>query len=228
MTDQPPVREERYRAEMPQIPGIEPGGRRPSGLPAPLLVIGGLTAVVLVVALIGWMISRSHRNSSSPDPAAQVEVPAPDLGNPPPQVPPANRGIATVDELAKPWSYAQFEYRDPLSGERFPALLLRLPAGSATQPGGYWAMNLKAPYSNCEVELVTDLGKLKTDYGFRAARHPMIGNPCSRTLFDPLKMTNLPGNIWVRGAIVQGSDLRPPLGIEIRIEGRNIFAVRME
>jgi len=118
-------------------------------------------------------------------------------------VPPANRGIATVDELAKPWSSVQFDYRDPLSGERVPALLLRLPAGSAMQPGGYWAMNLKAPYNNCEVEFVADLEKLKTDYGFRTARHPMVGNPCTRTIFDPLKMTNLPGNIWVRGAIVQ-------------------------
>jgi len=27
---------------------------------------------------------------------------------------------------------------------------------------------------------------------------------------------------------VQGSDLRPPLGIEVKIEGKDIFAVRME
>jgi hypothetical protein len=230
MADQPPVHDDRFKAEMPQIPGIDPGssGKRPGGFPAPLLVIGGLIAVVLAVVIIGRIVSRSHRNANAADPSAQVEVPAPDLGNPPPQVPPANRGIATIDELAKPWSSVQFDYRDPLSGERVPALLLRLPAGSAMQPGGYWAMNLKAPYNNCEVEFVADLEKLKTDYGFRTARHPMVGNPCSRTIFDPLKMTNLPGNIWVRGAIVQGSDLRPPLGIEIKIEGKNIFAVRME
>jgi hypothetical protein len=41
-------------------------------------------------------------------------------------------------------------------------------------------------------------------------------------------MTMLPGNIWVRGAIVQGSDVRPPLGIEIKIQGKNILAVRRE
>ncbi len=228
MTDQPPVQDDRFKAEMPQIPGVGAGsGKRPGGLPAPLMVIGGLIVVVFAIVIIGRIMSPSHRNAPA-DPSAQVEVPSPDLGNPPPQVPPANRGIATVDELSKPWSAIQFDYRDPLSGERFPALLLRLPAGSATHPGGYWAMNLKAPYNGCEVELVTDLEKLRTDYGFRAARHPMIGNPCSRTVFDPLKMTNLPGNIWVRGAIVQGSDLRPPLGIELKIEGRNIFAVRME
>jgi hypothetical protein len=56
----------------------------------------------------------------------------------------------------------------------------------------------------------------------------MVGNPCSRTLYDPLKLTNLPGNVWVRGAIAQGSDLRPPLGIELKVQGKNINAVRME
>jgi hypothetical protein len=47
-------------------------------------------------------------------------------------------------------------------------------------------------------------------------------------VFDPLKLTNLPGNVWVRGAIVQGSDLRPPIGIEVQIQGKEIRAVRME
>jgi hypothetical protein len=32
----------------------------------------------------------------------------------------------------------------------------------------------------------------------------------------------------VRGAIVQGSDLRPPLAIELKVKGKTIQAVRME
>jgi len=32
----------------------------------------------------------------------------------------------------------------------------------------------------------------------------------------------------VRGAIVQGSDIRPPLGIELNVQGKTIQAVRME
>jgi hypothetical protein len=48
-------------------------------------------------------------------------------------------------------------------------------------------------------------------------------------VFDPLKMMNIPGSVlWVRGAIVQGSDLRPPLGIEVEIHDRQILAARME
>jgi hypothetical protein len=56
----------------------------------------------------------------------------------------------------------------------------------------------------------------------------MVGNPCSRTVYDPLKMMNIPGSIWARGAIVQGSDVRPPLGIEVEIHDRQILAARME
>jgi hypothetical protein len=88
---------------------------------------------------------------------------------------------------------------------------------------------VNAPYGNCRLEYITDLAKLKTDYDFQAAKHPMVGNPCSRTLFDPLKMVSLPGgNIFVRGGIVQGSDLRPPFGIELRVRGKEIEAIRSE
>jgi hypothetical protein len=87
---------------------------------------------------------------------------------------------------------------------------------------------MNAPYGDCKLEYVKDLDRLKSDYGFKGARHPMVGNPCSRTLYDPLKLSNLPGDVWVRGAIVQGSDLRPPLGIELNVQGKSIQAVRME
>jgi len=32
----------------------------------------------------------------------------------------------------------------------------------------------------------------------------------------------------VRTAIVQGSDIRPPLGIEVEVRGKDILATRME
>jgi hypothetical protein len=100
--------------------------------------------------------------------------------------------------------------------------------GSPAQANGYWAFSLNAPYGNCRLEYLADVQKLRSDYGFSAARHPMVGNPCSRTVFDPLKMSDLAGNVFVRGGIVQGSDLRPPLGIEIKVQSKNILAVRME
>jgi len=47
-------------------------------------------------------------------------------------------------------------------------------------------------------------------------------------VYDPLKLMNIPGSVWVRGAIVQGSDLRPPLGIEVEVRDKQILAARME
>lgn len=140
----------------------------------------------------------------------------------------ASPGIANIEEMAKPWSSRKFFIRNELSGENIPAMLIRLPTGSASQAGGYWAFSVSSPYGDCRLEYVTDLAKLKTDYGLSAAKHPMVGNPCSRTVFDPLKMTNLPGDFFVRGGIVQGSDLRPPLGVEIRVHGKDILAIRTE
>jgi hypothetical protein len=43
-----------------------------------------------------------------------------------------------------------------------------------------------------------------------------------------MKTANLPGDIWTRGGIVQGSDLRPPFGVEIEIQGKQILAIRSE
>ena len=114
-----------------------------------------------------------------------------------------------------------------MTGENFPSLILRLPGGAPTQSSGYWAFSLQEPFGHCQLEYIEDFAKLSAEYGFRA-KHPMVGNPCNRSVFDPLQLVDLPGNVWVRGAIAQGSAIRPPLGIEVRIEGKQILAVRME
>jgi hypothetical protein len=55
----------------------------------------------------------------------------------------------------------------------------------------------------------------------------MIGDPCNRAVFDLLKYGTGPAGV-VRGEIVQGPALRPPVAIQIRTEGSEIVAVRME
>jgi hypothetical protein len=130
--------------------------------------------------------------------------------------------------MAKPWTSKNFFFVNRLTGESVPAVLIRLSSGSASQPDGYWALEMNVPFGNCQFEFVTDLDRLKNDYDFRTAKHPMVGNPCSRSVFDPLKMSEIPGDFWVRGSTVQGSDVRPPLGIELKIQGKNVLAVRME
>jgi len=229
MSDQPTP--DRFKAEMPAIPGVSGPSRRSPGSAMAVRLVGGLLALLLVLFLGTRLVMRSkHVEPPAPQPTPQIEVPPP-AADPSAAIPNStetNPGIATVAEMAKPWSSKDFFFRNRLTGENIPALLIRLPSGSASQGAGYWALAMTSAYGNCRLEYVEDLGKLKADYGFRAAKHPMVGNPCNRTLFDPTKMTNLPGNVWVRGLIAQGSDLRPPLGIDVKVEGKNILAVSME
>ena len=217
---------------MPQIPGVSGAGPRASAAsnPGVKLVIGLLAVLLVVFVGARWALRPKHAQPKLAEQQPQLEVPspAPDPRILLPHATASDPGIADVTEMAKPWSLKEFYIRNRLTGENVPALLVRLPAASASQASGYWAFAKNSPYGNCQLEYVMDLDKLKNDYGFHAAKHPMVGNPCSRTVFDPLKLTNLPGSVWVRGAIVQGSDLRPPLGIEIKVEGRKILAVRTE
>jgi hypothetical protein len=227
MTDQPPS--DRFKTEMPQIPGVTSPGAR-VGNPAIKLVLGLLALLLVVFVGARWALrpKRVAAPVAEQQPQIEVPAPAPDPNSLKPHATDAAPGIADTTEMAKPWTTKDFFIRNGLTGENIPALLIRLPSGSASQASGYWAFSLKAPYGNCQLEYITDLDKLKVDYGFRGAKHPMVGNPCSRSVFDPLKLTNLPGDVWVRGAIVQGSDLRPPLGVDIRIEGKDILALRAE
>jgi hypothetical protein len=228
MTDLPPS--DRFKSDMPQIPGVSGPGSRPPANPAVKLVIG-LLAVLLVVFLgARWALRPKHAEPQAAEqPQIEVPTPAPDPSTLLPHATDANPGVADTTEMAKPWTSKEFYIRNRLSGENIPGLLIRLPSGSASQSSGYWAFEENSPFGNCKLEYLTDMAKLKNDYGFRVANHPMVGNPCSRTVFDPLKTSNLPGSgVWVRGAIVQGSDLRPPLGVEIDVQGKKILAVRTE
>lgn len=230
MSEQPPA--ERFKTDMPEIPGVPtPASRRASATNTAIRLVGGLLVVLLILVLGTRWVMRPKRveTVAAPPPQIEVPAPAPDPDAALPHATEAEPGIATTAEMAKPWTTKDFFIKNHLSGDNVPAMLIRLPGGSATQPAGYWAFVIDSPFgNNCKLEYIDDPAKLANEYGFRGAKHPMVGNPCSRSVFDPLKLTNLPGNVWVRGGIVQGSDLRPPLGIEVRIAGKQIQAVQME
>jgi hypothetical protein len=131
-----------------------------------------------------------------------------------------------LQELAEPWSSKTFQFRS-LTGSPVSALIIRLPAKVSDQTQSYWAFSLTEAYGSCPLEYITDLNRLSSEYGFQA-KHPMVANPCKRALYDPLQMASMPTGAWARGAIVHGSALRPPMAIDIRIEGGQIIPVQME
>ncbi len=219
-----------FKVDMPQIPGVNGPGRPPKRNPLMPLIIAFLVLGLVILVAVRWF---SHNRPVEPvavEPTPQIDVPSPppDPSASLPVATEADPTIALVADMAKPWSFADFFVKNKLSGENVAATIVRLPGGSGSQASGYWAFSRKAPYGSCQLEYITDIAKLHDDYGYRAANHPLVGNPCSRTLYDPLKTTSILGNIWIRGAIVQGSDIRPPFGVEIRVQGKNIQAIRAE
>jgi len=177
----------------------------------------GLAAAVVVsaIALLGLRFFRHRSRQARLSQSAKLGQPAHVVG------------VATVQELAEPWSSKTFTFHRSETKEDISSIVIRLPDSAPDQPGSYWAFSMQPLLGKCQLEYITDLQKLSDDYTFQA-KHPMVGDPCSRAVFDPLQMADMPKGAWARGAIVKGYAFRPPLGIEIRIQRDQLVAAKME
>jgi len=222
----------------PQVAGVYAGPPSKLNLAA-IKRLATIVAVVLVALALGSFAFKTIGRMQSPASDAPLAPQAPQDSGPtqpqsiekdsaqrPAYVTASNPEVATVGELAQPWSSKKFFFRSLTQSKDVSALIVRLP-GSPSESKSYWAFSLEAPFSQCQFAYIDDVAKLSSEYGFRAA-HPMVVNPCSRAVFDPLQLKELPGNILVRGAIVQGYDVRPPLGIEVKVRGNQVHALAME
>jgi hypothetical protein len=221
----------KFKVEMPDIPGLGGPGTKPRrSNPLLPLIIGFVVLGILLLFAVRWMSRPKPVEVKRVEPTPQIEVPAPppDPASLLPHATAAEPVVADIAMLAKPWSSVDFFVRNRLTGENVPATVVRLPTGSPTQTTGYWAFSRKAVYGICQLEYITDMDKLRAEYDYRSPTHPLVGNACSRTLYDPLKTASLPGNVWIRGGVVQGSDIRPPFGVEIEIRGKQLLAIRTE
>jgi len=198
-------------------------------------LVAGIVLVAMLASFVIKTIGRANQSDSDAPPARQDNIPSAqpqstdtdtDSAQRPLYVSQSNPELATVSELAQPWSSKRFFFRSLTLSKYVPALIIRLP-GSASENKSYWAFSLEAPFSQCQFVYIDDLAKLSSEYGFEAA-HPMVVNPCSHAIFDPLQLKELPGNILVRGAVVRGYDPRPPYGIEVKVSGNQVRALAME
>jgi hypothetical protein len=221
---------------MPSIPGV-PSGRR--GRLGAFLKTGrgGVLLVALALLIVGGLtlgIRHTMRAASTAGPALAVQQPeeratAPAIAPPPPDdsLPSDIGEIAPLSDLAKPWSSKTFTFTRPLTHENIPAMVVRLPGTAAGKSGAYWAFSTTEPFGACQLRYVTNIGQLASQYGF-AAQHPMVVDPCTQTVFDPLRMGQRSDGAWVRGEIVQGGGLRPPIAIELSVRGNSLYADRIE
>lgn len=186
----------------------------------PNLIIAGLAGALVLGGAIAWWSHRSSAKEVDPFTASEPVKPVAEARKPPEKLPIAPGEVATTDELAKSWSSKRFIFREPGTFKDTPGIVVHLPDGT------YWGLSLREPYGSCEMEFVTDVQKLDTEYHYRAS-HPMVGDPCNKTVFDLTRYGTAPGGL-VRGEIAQGAGVRPPIAIEIRTQGKQILAVRME
>ena len=231
--EQKPVEQPKFdpfHPEMPQIPGVnqQPVKRNPFSFAADrqrILQIGGAAAgaVVLLALLIWWAKSKPRATAS---PASETDVTSQDTNAEalPKASEPVREGpivAATLEELSKPWAAKKFTFIKPITAENIPAMVVRLPGGPL------WAFSLQGPDGRCNLEYVSDLATLDSKYNYRAT-HPMVVSPCDKTVYDPMKIGALGGNTWVRGEIVQGMSLRPPISIDVKVTGRSVIADSIE
>ena len=230
-----------FRPEDPKIPGVvrhdspddSLDSPREEGKPAPLrfsfsqmpprwvLLTASSIAAVCVIA-VWWMRDTSAKEKTETSTSTTAAASA--AGNRPVEAPAkllvGPGEIATTSELAKDWSAKKFIFRDPLTSRESPAMVVHLPGGV------YWGFSLIEPYGTCEMEFVTDMTKLREEYGYRGS-HPMVADPCNRAVFDLTRYGSGPAGL-VRGEIAQGAAVRPPLAIEIQVHGKQVLATKIE
>jgi hypothetical protein len=188
-----------------------------------IAVAGGLLLLVIVGGIVLWRTASRAAAQIPKAPALSgaeraLVAPAPSASSAPVGPGP----IATVSELAKPWASKRFLFPDSVTRQMTPSMVVHLPNGS------YWGFSLKEPFGSCELEFITDLKRLKSEYGF-PAQHPMVADPCNQAVFDLMQYgSGAADDGLVRGLALQGSAIRPPVAIEIKVNGKDIVATRME
>jgi len=211
-----------FTVAQPEIPGVPRTKTAAAAQRQKLyaLTTGGASLVILLVVAIWW--ARASTRAVHSDPIADVPLSTAPVVQPvalTPALPVAPGQVATTDQLSRPWSTQKFTYRNT-PNDSFPAMVVRLPGNA------YWAFSLRSPYGTCDLEFVTDTEKLLSKYHFSAA-HPMVADPCTHTLYDLARYGSGPNGL-VRGAIVAGTGIRPPLAIEVQITGSQVIASRVE
>jgi len=219
-----------YKPQQPRIPGVSDASpaqpHKESVVTGKTVAIwGGIFVAAIIVVLVGsaaghWLYHATVAKHAQPAPAASAAPPPAAPATPQEKVPLGPGPIATTRELERTWSSKRFDFRDEASGTVIQALVVRLPGNI------YWGFSLREPYGDCTLQYDTDLTEIQSDYNY-ASKYPLVVDPCDHSVFDLTKYGAGPDGL-VRGQIVQGRAVRPPVAIELRVRGNEIVAVRSE
>jgi hypothetical protein len=235
----PDKKKDPFKPQAPSIPGVPaqatpapsrepnksldaPSG--PQGSPfAAVGIAAGVVGVFVIIGMLSFHSFVSGRTKPAPaDTGVSVPREAVAASKPVESMLVGPGPVATTAELAKPWSAKRFLFRGHVEIDPQPAMVVKLPGGQ------YWAFSLQEPFGSCALDYMTDLDRLQTEYNFHAS-HPMIVNTCTKTVYDLSEYAaGSTDGALVRGAIVQGAGVRPPMAIEVQVEGKQVVAVRGE
>jgi hypothetical protein len=245
MTDEPKHLDP-FKPQEPTIPGVTGNPARIKAAPEPpralnpsyqnrpapnpllnpgVLIATGAAVVVLIGIISLWHSHSTSAKSQAPlaevEPSLPVSLPATAPAEEPAKSVAIGPGpVATAAELAKPWAAKQFVFRAPQTTDDVPALVVHLPNNI------YWGISLREPFGSCEMQYVTNLSVIANQFHY-AATHPMVVDPCNGAVYDLDRYGPGP-NGEVRGAIVHGAGVRPPLAIQMAARGKQIVAVQIE
>lgn len=215
-------------APVPPAP-LGPGSqRRPAkNVFADSRVIAGLVIAIILLVGVGLFWHNHSTAAKKEKPVEEALAPAMSASASPAVEPAVSKAVpigpgpvATTVELAKPWSSKRFVFRAPQTADDVPALVVHLPGNV------YWGISMREPFGSCEMKYLTDLSQIADEYRYTAA-HPMVVDPCNHAVYDLEKYGPGPNGV-VRGAIVSGAGVRPPLAIEMKAKGNQIVAVQIE
>jgi arsenite oxidase small subunit len=119
----------------------------------------------------------------------------------------ADESVATLAELAKPWSAVRFTLKD--GGEELPCIVIRLP------DGGWYASSLICPHNKCDIAYVTDAEAARDNFNVDVAA-PVLACPCHFSVFDPAG----------HGAVIAGPAPNPPQQLSVTVRGDQVFVSR--
>lgn len=221
-----------FKPNQPTIPGVSSAPKSGGDVVAtpakkdayakglPTWIVLSLTGVLFLIIMGLWWTRRVPAEQAASAPAVGTAALTTAPTKPVENLPVGPGEVASTDELAAAWSSKRFLFRNPMANETVPAVVVHLPNGV------YWGLSLREPFGTCDMEYITDLKKLQTNYNFHAD-HPMVVDPCNRAVFDLMKYGSGPNGL-VRGEIVSGAAVRPPVAIEMLAQDRKVVAVRME
>lgn len=245
MADQP-NHQDPFKPADPTIPGVTGNPARLRAAPLPpaplsqgygqlpakniladsrLWIAAGALVLVILISFFFWhshsAAAKEPNPLAEPAPVAPLASSAPVAGTDAAKAVPFGPGpVATVAELSRPWSSKSFVFRAPQTAQDIPALVVHLPGNV------YWGISMREPFGTCEMQYVTDLSRIANEYHY-AATHPMVVDPCNQAVYDLDKYGAGPNGV-VRGAIVHGAGVRPPLAIEMSARGKQVVAIQIE